>query len=189
MVEQTEFNDPINDGHKKPFSFSFAWIRSYLKEIFDVSDEIDKKATRQNILSDVEFKGFNIWILILSILICSIGLNLNSTAVIIGAMLISPLMGPITGLGFSIGTFDRSMLSKSLKNLFVALIISVLASYLFFLVAPSGLIQSELLARTRPTILDLLVALFGGFAGILANARSVKTNVIPGVAIAKLSIR
>ncbi|MBO6517634.1 MAG: DUF389 domain-containing protein [Bacteroidia bacterium] len=169
---------------KKSATGLFQSLRNLIKEIFDVHDEIDKEGTAKSIKKDVVFKGFNIWILILSILICSIGLNLNSTAVIIGAMLISPLMGPITGVGFAIGTFDRDLLLLALKHLAIATVISVLASYAFFSFAPIGFDHSELDSRTAPGILDLLVALFGGFAGILAGSRGSKTNVIPGVAIA-----
>ncbi|MBI1306036.1 MAG: TIGR00341 family protein [Bacteroidetes bacterium] len=159
-------------------------VRMFINEIFDIRHEVNFEATSESVKKDVEFKGFNIWILILSIFICSIGLNLNSTAVVIGAMLISPLMGPITGIGFAVGTFDRELLLKAIKNLGIALSISMLTSFLFFRIAPAGINQSELLARTNPGIMDLLVATFGGFAGILANSRNVKTNVIPGVAIA-----
>lgn len=159
-------------------------IRKWIRELFDVRHEIDYKATAESVRKDVVFKGFNIWILILSIFICSIGLNLNSTAVVIGAMLISPLMGPITGVEFAIGTFDRELLIKAIKNLLIAMSISILTSFIFFKIAPISLNQSELLSRTKPGVMDLLVATFGGFAGILAGSRSIKTNVIPGVAIA-----
>jgi len=179
-----ETNNPIenapNDA-RKTFIVSF---RRYIRDIFDVKSEVDFVTTAENVKKDVVFKGFNIWILILSILICSIGLNLNSTAIVIGAMLISPLMGPITGLGFAVGTFDRDLLVKALMNLAIALVISILASFLFFKIAPNSVNQSELLSRTKPGVMDLLVATFGGFAGILAGARNIKTNVIPGVAIA-----
>lgn len=159
-------------------------IRQLIREIFNVHDEVDKPGTAESIKKDIVFRGFNIWILILSILICSIGLNLNSNAVIIGAMLISPLMGPITGIGFAVGTFDRDLLIKAIKNLSIAVIISVLASFIFFSFAPISFDHSELDARISPGIMDLFVALFGGFAGILAGTRGSKTNVIPGVAIA-----
>lgn len=172
------------DEVKNSASGLWANLRSLIREIFNVHHEIDKEGTTDSIRKDVVFKGFNIWILILSILICSIGLNLNSTAIIIGAMLISPLMGPITGVGFAIGTFDKDLLLKALKNLAIAVVISVLASFLFFSFAPIGFDHSELDSRTAPGVLDLLVALFGGFAGILAGSRGSKTNVIPGVAIA-----
>mgnify|MGYP000876604261 FL=1 len=162
----------------------FRGIRNLIREIFNIHDEVDRVGTAKTIRKDVVFKGFNIWILILSILICSIGLNLNSPAIIIGAMLISPLMGPITGIGFAVGTFDRDLLFLALKNFFIAVIISVLASFVFFYFAPIGFDRSELESRISPGVLDLFVAIFGGFAGILAGTRGSKTNVIPGVAIA-----
>ena len=159
-------------------------FKNLVKEIFNVHDEVDKVGAAETIRKDIVFRGFNIWILILSILICSIGLNLNSTAVIIGAMLISPLMGPITGIGFAVGTFDRDLLFLALKNFSIAVVISVLASFVFFYFAPIGFDHSELDSRISPGVLDLFVAIFGGFAGILAGTRGSKTNVIPGVAIA-----
>ena len=159
-------------------------LRKLIRETFNVQEDLDKAGAAKTIRKDIVFKGFNIWILILSILICSIGLNLNSPAVIIGAMLISPLMGPITGIGFAVGTFDRDLLFQALKNFFIATFISVLASFVFFYFAPIGFDQSELESRISPGVLDLFVAIFGGFAGILAGTRGSKTNVIPGVAIA-----
>jgi uncharacterized hydrophobic protein (TIGR00271 family) len=147
-------------------------------------DGTDYEGTVETIKKDIEFKGHNAWILICSIFIASIGLDVNSIPAIIGAMLISPLMGPILGVGLSVGIYDKQLLIKSLKNLAVAVIISLSVSALYFLVTPLGQAQSELLARTKPTILDLLVALFGGFAGIIAGSRKEKTSVIPGVAIA-----
>jgi len=175
-----------NEKHELTISFSnfIGSVRRFFLRLLSIADEVDKPAVDENIRKDVEFQGFNIWILICSISICSIGLNMNSTAVIIGAMLISPLMGPLVGMGYSVGTFDRDLLIKSLKNLVNALLIAIAASYLFFQIAPTSHDQSELLSRTSPSLLDLLVALFGGFAGILAVSRKIKTNVIPGVAIA-----
>ena len=117
-------------------------------------------------------------------LICSVGLNINSTAVVIGAMLISPLMGPILGLGLSIGTNDLDNLKSSIKNFFIALAVSLLTSTIFFLITPLHDAQSELLARTQPTFLDALIAIFGGLAGIIAVSRKDASNVFPGVAIA-----
>ncbi len=169
---------------KSSASGLFQSLRSFVREIFNVHGEVDKEGAAATIKKDIVFKGFNIWILILSIFICSIGLNLNSTAVIIGAMLISPLMGPITGIGFAVGTFDRDLLFLALKNLLVAVIISLLASFVFFSFAPISFDHSELDGRISPSVMDLFVALFGGFAGILAGTRGSKTNVIPGVAIA-----
>ncbi len=126
----------------------------------------------------------NLWVLIFAIFIASIGLNVNSTAVIIGAMLISPLMGPIMGIGLGIGTNDFELIKKSYKNLAVAVLISILTSTIYFLITPLGDAQSELLARTTPTIWDVFIALFGGLSGIVAATRRSISNVIPGVAIA-----
>ncbi|MGB3618109.1 MAG: TIGR00341 family protein, partial [Catalinimonas sp.] len=132
----------------------------------------------------VPFRGTNLWVLIFAIFIASIGLNVNSTAVIIGAMLISPLMGPIVGVGLGIGTNDLELIKKGLSNLGVAVVISVLTSWLYFSITPLYDAQSELLARTQPTLWDVLIALFGGLAGIVANSRREKSNAVPGVAIA-----
>jgi len=138
----------------------------------------------EGIQRDIDFKGFNVWILILAIYIASIGLNVNSTAVIIGAMLISPLMGPIMGIGLSLGINDWSNLKRSFRSLSIAVVVSLLTSTLYFSITPLNDAQSELLARTQPNILDVFIAFFGGLAGILAGSRKEKNNVIPGVAIA-----
>ncbi len=153
-------------------------------QVMNLREGMDVKGTVEGIKKDVEFNGYNVWILICSIFIASLGLNTNSTAVIIGAMLISPLMGPILGIGLAIGTNDFRLLVKSLKNFAVMIVVSLITSALYFLIFPSYEVQSEILARTRPTILDVLVAIFGGSAGIIAGSRKEKTNVIPGVAIA-----
>lgn len=137
-----------------------------------------------SIVQGISFKGTNIWILVCAILIASVGLNTNSTAVIIGAMLISPLMGPINGMGYSIATHDFALLRQSLKNFGFAVLASLLASTFYFTITPVQTAYSELLARTSPTIYDVLIALFGGFAGIIAISSKQKGNVIPGVAIA-----
>ena len=153
-------------------------------ERFKIIDVADPKDTIEGINRDVEFRGFNLWILVFSIFICSIGLNVNSTAVVIGAMLISPLMGPIMGIGLGIGVQDASIVRSSLSNLAVAAGISILASAVYFFVSPIHEASNELFARTQPTFLDVMVALFGGLAGILAGSRKEKSNVVPGVAIA-----
>jgi uncharacterized hydrophobic protein (TIGR00271 family) len=158
-------------------------IKQFVNSILTLG-EIDFENASKEIRNDIVFKGFNVWILFFSVLICSIGLNLNSPAVVIGAMLISPLMGPINGIGFALAIIDRELLLKSIKSFTVAVIVSITAAFLFFKLAPTSDQQSELLARTRPTLLDLFVALFGGLAGILASVRRIKNNVIPGVAIA-----
>ncbi|MCE4562911.1 DUF389 domain-containing protein [Maribellus sp. CM-23] len=159
-------------------------VRRFLRSILNIKDGTDIESTIAGIKRDIGFRGPTAWILIFSIFIASIGLNVNSTAVIIGAMLISPLMGPILGIGLSIGTNDIETLIRSLKNLGIAVSISLITSTLYFMITPLNIEQSELLARTEPTILDVMVALFGGFAGIVAGSRKEKTNVIPGVAIA-----
>lgn len=156
-------------------------IRSYFNILPDKEEE---EATLQYIASGVVFKGANLWVLIFAIFIASLGLNVNSTAVIIGAMLISPLMGPIIGMGLGIGINDLGLLKTALKNYLVATGISVLTATLYFLITPLDEAQSELLARTSPTLYDVLIALCGGLAGIVAIATKGKGNVIPGVAIA-----
>jgi uncharacterized hydrophobic protein (TIGR00271 family) len=158
--------------------------RRFLRSILNITEGTDIESTIAGIKRDISFRGPTAWILIFSIFIASIGLNVNSTAVIIGAMLISPLMGPILGIGLSIGTNDFETLIRSLKNLGIAVSIALVTSTLYFLITPLNIEQSELLARTKPTFLDVMVALFGGFAGIVAGSRKEKTNVIPGVAIA-----
>lgn len=148
------------------------------------SGEEDKKKVLEYVKSNTSFRGSNLWILACAIVIASVGLNVNSTAVIIGAMLISPLMGPIVGAGFSLGTFDFALLKKSLKNLLIATIVGLLVSALYFFISPFKETQSELLARTSPTIYDVLIAFFGGLVGVIAITRVEKGNPIPGVAIA-----
>ncbi|MCB0495304.1 MAG: TIGR00341 family protein [Cyclobacteriaceae bacterium] len=165
----------------KRFIISF---RRLYKNVLGFEEGTDKEATIEGIKKDISFRGHTAWILIFSIFIASIGLNVNSTAVIIGAMLISPLMGPILGIGLSVGTNDYDTFTRSLRNLGIAIAIALFTSTLYFMLTPLKVEQAELLARTRPTLLDVMIALFGGFAGIIAGSRKEKTNVIPGVAIA-----
>jgi uncharacterized hydrophobic protein (TIGR00271 family) len=146
--------------------------------------EEDKKKVLENVISNISFRGSNIWILACAIVIASIGLNVNSTAVIIGAMLISPLMGPIVGAGFALGTYDFHLLKRSVKNIFIATLVSLLVSYIYFTLSPFKEVQSEILARTAPNIYDVLIAFFGGLVGVIAITRVEKGNPIPGVAIA-----
>jgi uncharacterized hydrophobic protein (TIGR00271 family) len=154
-------------------------------EYFNLDGEIDDyDKIHESILKDISFKGTNLWILIFAILIASVGLNMNSTAVIIGAMLISPLMGPINGMGYSIATYDFALFKRANKNFFFAVATSLAASTTYFYISPISTAHSELLARTSPTIYDVLIALFGGIAGIVAASSRNKGNVIPGVAIA-----
>lgn len=144
----------------------------------------DESATVESIRNGVEFKGINLWVLIFATFIASMGLNVNSTAVIIGAMLISPLMGPIMGVGLSIGISDFELMKRSLKSYLIATLFSVVTATLYFTFTPLNEVQSELLARTSPTIYDVFIALVGGLAGIVALSTKEKGNVIPGVAIA-----
>lgn len=156
-----------------------------LKETFDLHTELDVDAAMAGIKKNINFHGMNIWILPCAIVIASLGLNVNSTAVIIGAMLISPLMGPIIGMGMAVGTNDLQLMRTAIKNLVKMVLISVAASTLFFLLSPLNMQHpSELLARTNPTIFDVLIALVGGFAGALEICRKDKGTVISGVAIA-----
>lgn len=160
-------------------------MRNFLRERFSLQDDkADETDIVESIKRNVEFKGTNLWILIFAIFIASIGLNVNSTAVIIGAMLISPIMGPIMGIGLGIGINDIELIRKAAKNLAIAAFMAIATSALYFLVTPLQEAQSELLARTTPTIWDVFIALFGGLAGIVAGTRKEKSNVIPGVAIA-----
>lgn len=161
------------------------FIKKFLSEYFDLRKDKDNEAlTVESIRNGVEFKGTNLWILIFAIFIASLGLNVNSTAVIIGAMLISPLMGPIMGIGLAIGQNDFELLKRSLKSYLVTTVFSVITATLYFSLTPLDEVQSELLARTSPTIYDVLIALCGGLAGIIALSTKEKGNVIPGVAIA-----
>ena len=149
-----------------------------------VPDKEDEREIVEQIRSGVSFRGAQLWVLIFAIFIASLGLNVNSTAVIIGAMLISPLMGPIIGMGLAVGTNDLGLLKRAAKNFGVATLISVLTATVYFLITPLGEAQSELLARPSPTLYDVLIAFCGGAAGIIALCTRGKGNVIPGVAIA-----
>lgn len=160
------------------------WTKILFKTLRLDTELEDHSIVEEAIEKGIVFKGTNLWILIFAIVVASVGLNMNSTAVIIGAMLISPLMGPINGIGFSIATYNTNLLKRSLKNFAFAVTASIIASTIYFLLSPVSNAQSELLARTSPTIFDVLIALFGGFAGIVAMISKNKGNVIPGVAIA-----
>ena len=163
----------------------FRKVLIYLKSLIHIADEIDYENACASIRKNIAFRGTNVFILACAIIIASVGLNVNSIPVIIGAMLISPVMGPILGFGLGLGTEDNPLVKNSLKNFGVMVAISILASTLFFLLSPLSLANpSELLARTQPTIYDVLIALFGGFAGIIETSRKDKGTVISGVAIA-----
>lgn len=159
---------------------------NYIKRKFDLDhDNAQQEEVVENISKGVEFAGTNLWILIFATFVASLGLNVNSAAVIIGAMLISPLMGPIMGIGLSLGINDFELMKRSFRNFLLMVVVSIVASTLFFIVSPLSDAKSELLARTSPTVYDVLIAFFGGLAGIVAQSRKDRTStVIPGVAIA-----
>ena len=160
-------------------------IKIFLTRHFDLRQEKeDEQETIESLKKGVEFRGTNLWVLIFAIFLASLGLNTNSTAVIIGAMLISPLMGPIMGFGLGLGITDFKLVKRSLRNYLTATVFSVVTATIYFLISPISEAQSELLARTSPTIYDVLIAFFGGLAGIVAGSTKSKGNVIPGVAIA-----
>lgn len=160
-------------------------IKKFLTELFDIRSDSDRDATIEAVKKDISFKGHTAWILIFSIFVASIGLNVSSTAVVIGAMLISPLMGPIVGIGLSVAINDVDTLKRSLINLGVMVILSVLTAFLYFKLSPLTEETPELIARTYPTILDVLIAIFGGLGLIVAKTKSgTIASVIFGVAIA-----
>lgn len=163
----------------------YRYIHHFIHNFFDTRKEKeDEQETIEALKQDADFRGVKMWILMCAIMIASLGLNVNSTAVIIGAMLISPLMGPIIGVGLGLAITDFTLVRQALKHFAMASVIGILTSTLYFLLSPIDTAQSELLARTQPTTYDVLIALFGGFAGIIAGASKSKGNVVPGVAIA-----
>lgn len=169
----------------KSWNMLVSGIKAFLKDRFNLSEgKASEKQTIEEIQQGVAFRGANLWILIFATMVAAVGLNVNSTAVVIGAMLISPLMGPIMGIGLGVGINDFELILKGLKNLGIAVLISVITSALYFWISPLNDAQSELLARTSPTLWDVLIASFGGLAGIVAGSRKEKSNAIPGVAIA-----
>ena len=165
---------------------SWRGFRRFVRGRFDLSeDKASESEVIENIRKGIEFKGTNLWVLVFATFIASLGLNVNSTAVIIGAMLISPLMGPIMGIGLSVGINDFELMKRSLRNFGFMVLVSIATSTFYFVISPLSNAQSELLARTVPTTYDVLIALFGGLAGIVAQSRKDRTStVIPGVAIA-----
>ena len=170
---------------KKDFKGLLESTKAFLQELLDIRPNTDQEATKAAISADIPFRGHTSWILICSIFIASVGLNANSTAVVIGAMLISPLMGPILGLGMSLAINDVDTLRRSLKNFAIMVVLSVLTAYLFFVIFPIRDESSELLARTAPDIRDVLIAFFGGLALVIARAKKgTIASVIFGVAIA-----
>lgn len=189
-LDQDNITPTSNDGNggdevKKDFQGLLGSVKKFLSDLLDIRTNTDQEATKEAIIADIPFKGHTSWILICSIFIASIGLNANSTAVVIGAMLISPLMGPILGIGMSVAINDIDTLKRSLKNFTVMVVLSVITAYLFFRFFPLRDESSELLARTAPDIRDVLIAFFGGLALVIARAKKgTIASVIFGVAIA-----
>ena len=184
-VPQNESLDEVKEDVKVHVVDLFDSLRVFLISLVSIKEEIDYDGAPERIEEGIKFQGFNVWVLIFSIFIASIGLNSNSTAIIIGAMLISPLMGPIVGIGFSLGTNRFGLLKRSLLNFIIMVSVGLITSWLYFLLTPLDKADTEILARTSPTILDVLVAVFGGLAGAIAGMRKTTgLTVIPGVAIA-----
>ena len=183
------YSEPIEDDPTKirinpDIGENIQGIWSFLKDTVSFKEGADIESTIRNIREGINFKGPNVWVLICSIVVASVGLNANSTAVIIGAMLISPLMGPIRGIGLGVGTNDLSLIIESLKNFGIAVGISLLTAWVYFLISPISELTPELEARTGPNLMDVFIAFFGGLAGIIAASRGDNSTVIPGVAIA-----
>ena len=147
----------------------FDQIRKVIDSFRLKNEREDFEVISSNIDSGVVFKGTNLWILVFAVFICSLGLNVNSAAVVIGAMLVSPIMGPIIGMGFGIATTDLHLLKKALSNYLFAGLVGIIASTLYFSLTPINVAQTEMLARTSPNIYDVLIAFFGGLAGIITN--------------------
>ena len=177
---------PPNTDNKIKQGASDFWdgLVDFFKDLVNLQDGMDREGTIINIRNNKRMRGANAWLLMCSIMVASLGLNLNSPAVIIGAMLISPLMSPILGVGLSVGINDRRGLLVSLQHFGLSIAIALITSILYFKISPIDVYTSEIAGRTQPTVLDLMVAIFGGFAGIISSSRKDKSNAIPGVAIA-----
>jgi len=177
-------NGPPKEEIKQNLKGLFSASGRFLKELIDLETGMDREGTIVNIKNNKKMIGANAWLLMCSIMIASLGLDLNSPAVIIGAMLISPLMSPILGVGLGIGINDKNTVYISLRHFGVAIAIAIITSTLYFAITPLGTFTPEIQARTSPTLLDAMVAFFGGLAGIISGTRKDKSNAIPGVAIA-----
>ena len=185
MSKETEKADEIDRGIHKEIREKRTGVRKFMADLLNMHDgmmsyeEIDEM-----MLENTVIHGPNMWILCLAALIASIGLNMNSTAVIIGAMLISPLMSGIMTMGYSLAVRDLRLLRRALLRFGTQVVISLISSTVYFLITPMDTPTAEMIARTSPTIWDVLIALFGGIAGAIGNTREKKGNVIQGVAIA-----
>ncbi|RNC89234.1 MAG: DUF389 domain-containing protein [Allomuricauda sp.] len=185
LFDEDEKLEKGSEEVRKDFKGLLGSVRKFLSDLLEIRSNTDPVATKDSIIADIPFKGHTSWILISSIFIASVGLNANSTAVVIGAMLISPLMGPILGMGMSLAINDIDTLRRSVKNFVVMVVLSVVTAFLFFYFFPLRDESSELLARTKPDIRDVLIAFFGGLALVIARAKKgTIASVIFGVAIA-----
>ncbi|WP_027451600.1 TIGR00341 family protein [Porphyromonas uenonis] len=185
--QQPKASSPQPTANSQQPEENIWWLKAWnwLRKLLDFrEDKAGDVATIESLKGDVEFRGTKLWILICAILVASIGLNVNSTAVIIGAMLISPLMGPIIGFGLGFGIADLDLVRKSLRNLALTTLFSILTATIYFLLTPLDQPGSELLGRTEPSLYDVLIAFFGGAAGLIAGSSKSKGQVLPGVAIA-----
>ncbi len=176
--------EPKNDKSNKDLLSGNQSAKEFFSKLLDIRPGTDVYGSISRIKNNSVVTGANAWLLICSILVASLGLDLNSPAVIIGAMLISPLMSPILGVGLSVAINDRKTLYSSLIHFGMAILISLLTSTFYFLITPIGEITHEIVSRTKPTTLDIIVAFFGGIAGIVSSSRKEMSNAIPGVAIA-----
>ncbi len=181
--DKNKEEEPIEENSTSPAHYLRVLFR-YAMGLLSIRTGVVYEDAVETIKKDIDFKGPKIWILISSIFIAAIGLNVNSAPVIIGAMLISPLMGPILGIGLAVGTNDWTLLKRALRNFAIMTVVSVITSFIYFYFTPLRAVQSELLARVSPTSLDVAIAFFGGVAGIIVGTRTEKGSVIPGVAIA-----
>ncbi|HKK79877.1 MAG TPA: DUF389 domain-containing protein, partial [Phaeodactylibacter sp.] len=166
--------------------FSELWkaLKEWFRSLLDLREGLDREGTIVAIRTNKRMQGANAWLLGCSIMIASLGLDLNSPAVIIGAMLVSPLMSPILGIGLGVAINDKDAMFTAMRHFAIAIVIALVTSTFYFFITPFGNMTEEIQSRTSPTFLDGLVAIFGGFAGIISSTRKDKTNAIPGVAIA-----
>jgi len=184
MPPPTQDNDEIQQGLQFNLKDILKYLRDYIADVIDLQKGVDTEATIVDIRAKSSLHGANAWMLMCSIVIASIGLSQDSQAVIIGAMLISPLMSPILGIGLSVGINDMETLRSSLTHFTIAIVIALLSSFIYFKITPFDDLTHEISARTTPTFLDIFIAIFGGLAGIISIARKDISTTIPGVAIA-----
>ena len=184
QAPKEEPKEKVSENLSKDAKQISSQARNFLSRLLDIRPDTDRESTVEAVQKDISFKGHNAWILIFSIFVASIGLNVSSTAVVIGAMLISPLMGPIVGIGMAVAINDVDTLRRSFVNLGIMVGLSVLTATVYFFISPVKNETPELVARTYPTILDVLVAIFGGLALLVAKTkRGTIASVILGVAI------